>query len=130
MRPAQRNDVGSYDLVHDRTEDGRAYRRLTVIDEAARIALALTVARRPNCEDGLNCLAELFLARSRTWPHCSLPADAGTMNAYPICKSKTEFVVGRRPRARRRERSRASKTGVNPWSPWEEPFADCPGEIW
>ncbi len=47
--------------MHHRTHDGRAYRLLTVIDEAARIALTIKVARRLNCEDVLSCLAELFL---------------------------------------------------------------------
>ncbi len=53
LRPAYPNHVWSYDFVHDRTHDGRPYRLLPVIDEAARIALAIKVARRLNGEDEL-----------------------------------------------------------------------------
>ena len=34
LRPIHKDHVWSYDFVHDRTHDGRAYRTLTVIDKA------------------------------------------------------------------------------------------------
>jgi len=33
LRPADRDHAWSYDFVHDRTHDGRAFRILTLIDE-------------------------------------------------------------------------------------------------
>lgn len=61
LRPTHRNHVWSYDFVKDRTHDGRAYRMLTVIDEASRECLAIRVGRRLNSTDVLDCLAELML---------------------------------------------------------------------
>jgi putative transposase len=52
--------VWSYDFVADRTQDGRALRMLTVIDEFTRRSLAIVVARWLKSDDVLHCLAELF----------------------------------------------------------------------
>ena len=41
LRPAYRDQVWSYDFVHDRTHDGRAFRMLTLIDEYTRECLAI-----------------------------------------------------------------------------------------
>ncbi len=68
LRPAYPNHVWSYDFVHHRTHDGRAYRLLTVIDEAARIALAIKVARRLNSEDVLSCEAQAAAGRAQHGP--------------------------------------------------------------
>jgi putative transposase len=46
LRPERPNHVWSYDFVQDRTEDGRAFRMLCVIDEFTRRCLAIVVARR------------------------------------------------------------------------------------
>lgn len=46
----------------DRTHDGRAFRKLTVLDEFTRQSLAIVVVRKLNSEDVLTCLAELIIA--------------------------------------------------------------------
>ena len=46
LRPLFKDHVWSYDFVATRTEDGRALRILTLIDEYTRECLALKVARR------------------------------------------------------------------------------------
>ena len=61
LRPAYRNHVWSYDFVMDRTEDGRAFRMLTVIDEYSRQCLAIRTGRRLDHEAVLETLSELFL---------------------------------------------------------------------
>ncbi len=61
LRPQCRNHVWSYDFVMDRTEDGRAFRMLTVIDEHTRECLAIRTERKLNHEAVLETLAELFL---------------------------------------------------------------------
>ncbi len=63
LRPAHRNHVWSYDFVHERTEDGRAFRLLSSLDEYTRECLAIDVARRMNHRDVLERLAELFVER-------------------------------------------------------------------
>ena len=50
LRPAHRDHVWSYDFVHHRTHDGRAFRMLTLIDEFTRECLAIDVARRLTSE--------------------------------------------------------------------------------
>ncbi|MEJ2366409.1 MAG: IS3 family transposase, partial [Deltaproteobacteria bacterium] len=56
-----RNHVWSYDFVADRTEDGRAIKMLTVIDEYTRESLAIVVARKIKSDDVLHCLTDLFV---------------------------------------------------------------------
>ena len=46
LRAERPNHVWSYDFVQDRTEDGRTFRMLCVIDEFTRRCLAIVVARR------------------------------------------------------------------------------------
>jgi putative transposase len=46
LRPERPNHVWSYDFIQDRTEDGRTFRMLCVIDEFTRRCLAIVVARR------------------------------------------------------------------------------------
>ena len=57
------NQVWSYDIVFDRTHDGRPLRMLTVVDEYTRECLAIKVERHIRSEDVLECLADLFLLR-------------------------------------------------------------------
>jgi putative transposase len=60
LRPERKGHVWSYDFVQDRTQDGRAFRMLTVIDEYTRHCLAIVVARQLKADDVLHCLTELF----------------------------------------------------------------------
>ena len=60
LRPERAGHVWSYDFVQDRTQDGRAFRMLTVIDEFTRRCLAIVVARKLNSDDVLHCLTDLF----------------------------------------------------------------------
>lgn len=61
LRPQYRNHVWSYDFVMDRTEDGRSFRMLTVIEEHSRQCLAIRTERRLDHEAVLETLADLFL---------------------------------------------------------------------
>jgi len=61
LRPQYPNHIWSYDFVMDRTEDGRAVRMLTVIDEHTRQCLAIRTERRLDHEAVLETLADLFL---------------------------------------------------------------------
>ena len=62
LRPERPNHVWSYDSMQDRTEDGRRFRMLTVIDEFTRRCLAIVVARKLRSDDVLHCLTDLFVA--------------------------------------------------------------------
>ena len=62
-RPEWPNHVWSYDFVADRTQDGRPFRILNILDEYTRECLASVVARRIRSHDVLLILADLFLRR-------------------------------------------------------------------
>ena len=63
LRPQFKDHVWSYDFVATRTEDGRALRILTLIDEYTKECLALKVARKLNSQDVLEQLGYLFICR-------------------------------------------------------------------
>ncbi len=63
LRPERPGEVWAYDFVQDRTQDGRAYRILTVIDEYSRECLALLIGRRLTRDDVLATLTSLFAER-------------------------------------------------------------------
>jgi transposase InsO family protein len=60
LRPERPGHVWAYDFVQDRTQDGRSFRMLTVIDEFTRQCLAIVTARKLKSDDVLHCLTELF----------------------------------------------------------------------
>ena len=103
LRPERPNHVWSYDFMQDRTEDGRRFRMLTVIDEYTRRCLAIVVARNLRSDDVLHCLTELFVAQG---PPEHIRSDNGP-----------EFVA-------RNVREWLGRIGVKtlfiePGSPWE-----------
>lgn len=61
LRPCWQNHVWAYDFVMARTNEGKAFRMLTVIDEYTRECLAIEVARKFKANDVLYALSELFL---------------------------------------------------------------------
>jgi len=64
-RPTFKNHVWSYDFVMCRTEDGRAFRILNVIDEFTRECVGCLVQRKINSFDVLEFLAKQFLIRGQ-----------------------------------------------------------------
>ena len=95
LRAERPNYVWSYDLVHDQTHDGRAYRILNIIDEHTREALMIRVDRKLNSTDVVDVLTDLFILRgapeyirSNTGPEfvakkvCDWIAVVGAKTAY------------------------------------------------
>jgi putative transposase len=64
LRPEYGNHVWSYDLMIDRTADGRAFKILNIIDEYTRECLAILVARRIRNQDVIDLLFHLFIFRA------------------------------------------------------------------
>ena len=63
---AERKDhVWSYDFVTDRTEDGRQFKILAVIDEYTRECLSLEIGRSFKAEEVVDTLRYLFALRGR-----------------------------------------------------------------
>ena len=63
LRPERPNPVWSYDFVHCRTEDGKAFRTLDSLDEFSWECLAIKVERRLNATSVIDALSDLFILR-------------------------------------------------------------------
>ncbi|RBW54994.1 IS3 family transposase [Ruegeria sp. A3M17] len=63
LRPEYRNHVWSYDFVHCRTDDGKTFRTLNILDEHSRECLAIRVKRKLNSVDVIDILTDLFILR-------------------------------------------------------------------
>ena len=63
LRPEHRNHVWSYDFVHCRTDDGKVFRTLNIIDEFSRECLAIRVKRKLNSTEVIDALTDLFILR-------------------------------------------------------------------
>ena len=63
LRPEYKDHVWSYDFVMARTEDGKAFRILTMIDEYTRECLAMLVNRRITSQDVIDQLFQLIIFR-------------------------------------------------------------------
>ncbi|MEO0960379.1 MAG: IS3 family transposase [Pseudomonadota bacterium] len=63
LRPEHPDHVWSYDFVHCRTDDGRAFRTLNILDEFSRECLAIKVERKLNANSVIDALSDLFILR-------------------------------------------------------------------
>ena len=63
LRAEYVNQVWSYDFVHHRTDDGRVFRTLNVLDEHSRECLAIRIKRKLNSIDVIDVLTDLFILR-------------------------------------------------------------------
>ena len=63
LRPQHKDHVQSYDFMIERTNDGRAFRILDLIDEFTRECMATRVARKMSSEDVINEMFKLFVFR-------------------------------------------------------------------
>lgn len=63
LRLVFKDHVWSYDFVHSLTHDGKAFRRLNIIDEFTRECLAIKVARSLKSNDVQETLGQLFVRR-------------------------------------------------------------------
>ena len=63
LRPEYRDHVWSYDFVHCRTDNGRAFRTLNILDEFTRECLAIRIDRKLNSTNVIDVLSDLFILR-------------------------------------------------------------------
>jgi putative transposase len=63
LRPERKDHVWSYDLMMERTHDGRAFRILNILDEYTRECLSITVERNITAYTVIHQLADLFIQR-------------------------------------------------------------------
>ena len=108
LRPKRPNHVWSYDFVHERTHDGRAFRTLNIIDEFSKEALMIRVNRKLNSTDVVDALTDLFILRG---PPAYIRSDNGP-----------EFVADK---VRKWIATVGAKTAfIEPGSPWENGYCE------
>ena len=108
LRPQYTNHVWSYDFVHHRTEDGRAYRTLNIIDEFSRECLAIRVKRKLNSIDVIDALTDLFIIRG--------------VPAYIRSDNGPEFIADA---VRQWIKAVGAETAyIEPGSPWENGYCE------
>ena len=108
LRPAYRDHVWSYDFMHARTHDGRAFRLLTIIDEYSRESLAIKIARRLSSEDVLDQLTHLFI--QRRIPDYIRSDNGGEFTAKTVRKWLDDLGV--------------KTLYIEPASPWENGYLE------
>ncbi|MDP6680655.1 MAG: IS3 family transposase [Pelagibacteraceae bacterium] len=108
LRPQYRDHVWSYDFVHHRTDDGRSFRTLNIIDEYSRECLAIRVKRKLNSTDVIDTLTDLFILRG--------------IPAYIRSDNGPEFVA---QAVRDWIKAVGAKTAyIEPGSPWENGYCE------
>lgn len=107
-RAEHRDHVWSYDFVFDRTQDGLPVRTLVVVDEYTRECLATRTARRLRSEDVIDCLADLFVDRTR-------PVYLRSDNGAEFTAQAVRDWLGRLG---------VTTLYIAPGSPWENGYAE------
>jgi len=108
LRPEYQDHVWSYDFVHHRTDNGRAFRTLNIIDEFSRECLAIRVKRKLNSTDVIDVLTDLFILRG--------------VPAYIRSDNGPEFVA---QAVRNWINAVGAKTAyIEPGSPWENGYIE------
>lgn len=107
LQPERPNHVWAYDLVTDRTVNGRAFRMLTVVDEYTRECLAITVERKLGLTQVLETLGDLFVSRG---PPEHLRSD----NGPEFCAEAVKHWL---------RRLQVKTLFIEPGRPWENGYA-------
>jgi len=108
LRPEHRNHVWSYDLVHCRTDDGKAFRTLNILDEHSRECLTIKVKRKLNSTDVIDALTDLFILRG---PPAFIRSDNGPEFVAQAVRDCIAAV--------------GAKTAyIEPGSPWENGYCE------
>lgn len=108
LRPEYRNHVWSYDFVHCRTDDGKAFRTLNILDEFSRECLAIKVERKLNSTNVIDVLTDLFILRG---PPAYIRSDNGPEFVAQAVRDWIEAVGAR-------------TAYIEPGSPWENGYCE------
>ena len=108
LRPKHKNHVWSYDIVYERTHDGRPLRILTIIDEYTRESLAISVGRRVTSESVIEQLTDLFIRKG-------LPEHIRSDNGSEFTAKAIRHWL---------ERLGVKTLFIEPGSPWENGYIE------
>lgn len=107
-RTTHRNHVWAWDFVHDRTEDGRSLKFLSIVDEFTRECLALEARRSFKSGDVIDVLKELFLIRGT-------PEHIRSDNGPEFIAKRIGAWLGI---------AKVQTLYIEPGSPWENGYAE------
>jgi len=107
-RATKRNEVWSYDFIHDRTEYGQKLKMLTVLDEHTRECLEIRVEKRMDSRHVIETLDELMTERGTPM--------------YTRSDNGAEFAA-KRLTAWLEEKG-VTPVFIEPGSPWENGFVE------
>lgn len=108
LRAEYPNHVWSYDFVHHRTHDGRAFRTLNILDEHTRECLAIRVRRKLCSTDVIDVLTDLFIMRG---PPAYIRSDNGPEFVAEAVRGWIAAVG-------------AQTAYIEPGSPWENGYVE------
>ena len=108
IRATKRNEVWSYDFLHDRTEYGQKLKVLTVLDEHTRECLEIRVEKRMDSRHVMETLDELMTERGT--PRYTRSDNGGEF----ACKRLTRWL---------RDKG-VTPVFIEPGSPWENGFVE------
>lgn len=108
LRPQHRNHVRSWDFVMDRTDDGRAIKILTLIDEYTKEALAIYAVRRIRSQGVIDIFADVMVERG-------VPEYIRSDNGPEMVAKKLRGWLGR---------VGAKTLYITPCSPWENGYCE------
>ena len=103
-----KDHVWAWDFIHDRTEEGRALKWLSVVDEFTRECLVLEVRRSFTSVDVIDVLRELFAIRG-------VPMHIRSDNGPEFIAQAIRSWL---------ERARVQTLYIEPGSPWENGYAE------
>ncbi len=100
--------LGMNDFVHCRTDDGKAFRVLNILDEHSRECLTIRVRRKLNSVDVIDALSDLFILRG-------VPAFIRSDNGPEfIAQAVRDWIA-----------AVGAKTAyIEPGSPWENGYCE------
>jgi transposase InsO family protein len=107
-RPRYKNHVWAWDFIHDRTEDGRSLKWLSVVDEYTRECLALEARRSFRSGDVIDVLRDLFLIRDS-------PVHVRSDNGPEFIARAIRSWLGS---------ANVKTLYIEPGSPWENGYAE------
>ena len=107
-RTEHADQVWAWDFVHDRTEDGRPLKWLSIVDEYTRECLALEVRRSFKSGDVIDVLRELFLIRG-------VPEHIRSDNGPEFIADAIKSWLGS---------AKVRTLYIAPGSPWENGYAE------
>lgn len=108
LQAAYRHHVRSYGFVHHRTEGGRSFRTLNILDEYRRECLAIRVKRKLDSTEVIDALTDCFILHG-------VPAHIRSDNGPEfIAAAVRQWIkaVG------------AEATSTEPGSPWENGYCE------